>query len=120
MARILVVDDSMFMRLTLKNMLEKNGLHQVIGEADNDHTAVAKFLELKPDLVTMDVIMPVDSGIWAVGKIMQINPQAKIIVISAMGQEKIVQEALEAGAKGFVTKPVKSEELLETINKVLG
>jgi two-component system chemotaxis response regulator CheY len=122
MAKILVVDDSKFMRLTLKNFLEKNSnnAHQVVGEAENAKQAVEKFAELRPELVTMDIIMPEESGLEAVKKIMTINPSAIIIMVSAMGQEKIVEEALALGAQAFVTKPIKPDELLETIEKVLG
>lgn len=122
MARILIVDDSKFMRLTLKNFLEKNfgGIHQVVGEAGSAAEAVQKFDELNPDLVTMDIIMPEESGLDAVKKIVVKHPQARIIMVSAMGQEKIVEEAIALGAKSFVTKPVKPEELFKTVEKVLG
>ncbi|MFH8039146.1 MAG: response regulator [Candidatus Aenigmatarchaeota archaeon] len=119
MAKILVVDDSRFMRLTIKNILEKNGKHQVIGEADNDISAVENYKKLKPDLVTMDIIMPVESGLRAVKEIIEFDPNAKIIMVSAMGQEKIVEEAIKLGAKGFITKPVEPQKLLEIIDKVL-
>jgi two-component system, chemotaxis family, chemotaxis protein CheY len=121
MAKILVVDDSKFMRLTLKNFLEKNSnnSHQVIAEAENVRQAVEKFVQLKPDLVTMDIIMPEESGLEAVKKIIAIDPAAMIIMVSAMGQEKIVEEALSLGAQAFVTKPIKPDELLATIDNVL-
>ncbi len=119
MARILVVDDSKFMRLTLKSILEKDGQHQVIGEAENDSNAVIRYQEQRPDLVTMDIVMPVESGMKAVREIVQIDDQAKIIMISAMGQEKIVEEAMQLGAKAFVCKPVKADDLLATVRKVL-
>ena len=122
MAKILVVDDSKFMRLTLKNLIEKNfnGMHTVIGEAGTAAEAVKKFLELKPDLVTMDIIMPEESGLEAVKKIIAYDPAAKVIMVSAMGQEKIVEEAIALGAKSFVVKPIKTEELLKTVEKVMG
>lgn len=122
MARILVVDDSKFMRLTLKNFLEKNfaGVHQVVGEAGSAAEAVARFNELTPDLVTMDIIMPVESGLEAVKQIIAQHPGARIIMVSAMGQEKIVEEAIALGAKSFITKPVKPEDLFKTVEKVLG
>lgn len=119
MARILVVDDSKFMRLILKNYLEKDNAHQVVGEAEDGHAAIARYSELRPDLVTMDIIMPVESGLNAVQKIIEIDANAKIIMVSAMGQEKIVEDALKFGAKSFVTKPLKPEELLESVKKVL-
>jgi len=122
MAKILVVDDSKFMRLTLKNLLEKNfgGIHSVIGEAGSADEAVEKFLQLRPDLITMDIIMPGESGLEAVKKIMSHSPTVKIIMVSAMGQEKIVEEAIALGAKSFVVKPVKTEDLIKTVEKVLG
>lgn len=122
MARILIVDDSKFMRLTLKNFLEKNfaGVHQVVGEAGSAEEAVTRFNELTPDLVTMDIIMPEASGLEAVKKIIAQHPSARIIMVSAMGQEKIVEEAIALGAKSFVTKPVKPEDLFKTVEKVLG
>ncbi|OGS25295.1 MAG: hypothetical protein A2297_04005 [Elusimicrobia bacterium RIFOXYB2_FULL_48_7] len=120
MAKILIVDDSKFMRLTLKNLIEKsfNGTHEVVGEAGTAAEAVEKFLVLKPDLVTMDIIMPVESGLEAVKKIIAHSPTAKIVMVSAMGQEKIVEEAIALGAKSFVIKPVKTEELIKTIEKM--
>ncbi len=122
MAKILIVDDSKFMRLTLKNVLEKqfNGLHTVVGEASTAQEAVEKFLQLRPDLITMDIIMPEESGLEAVKKIVAHNPNAKIIMVSAMGQEKIVEEAIALGAKSFVVKPVKTDDLIKTVEKVLG
>ena len=121
-AKILIVDDSKFMRLTLKNLIEKSfaGVHEVVGEAGTAAEAVEKFLQLKPDLVTMDIIMPVESGLEAVNKIVAHSPTAKIIMVSAMGQEKIVEEAIALGAKSFVIKPVKTEELIKAIEKVFG
>ncbi len=121
MANILVVDDSKFMRLTLKNFIERNsgGKHKVIGEAEDAPQAVEQYNLLKPDIVTMDIIMPEEIGIEAVKKIISSDPNAKIIMVSAMGQEKIVQEAIQAGAKAFINKPVKPEELLAAIDKLL-
>jgi two-component system chemotaxis response regulator CheY len=121
MAKVLVVDDSKFMRLTLANYIEKKsgGKHQVVGEAADDQSAVAKYRELRPDVVTMDIIMPVESGLKAVKEITSFDPKSRIIMVSAMGQEKICDEAKSLGAKGFITKPVKPEELLREIDRVL-
>jgi len=121
MAKILVVDDSKFMRLILKNCIEKDskGKHLVVGEAEKDEEAIVKYKELKPDLVTMDIIMPVESGLFAVKQIMEFDPQARIIMVSAMGQEKIVEEAVQLGAKGMIAKPVKGPDLLAMIDKVM-
>jgi two-component system, chemotaxis family, chemotaxis protein CheY len=121
MASILVVDDSKFMRLTLKNFIEKGsqGKHKVVGEAEDDVSAVERYKELKPDLVTMDIIMPQTSGLQAVKDIIAIDPSARIIMVSAMGQEGVLEEAIGLGAKGFITKPIKAEELLNLIEKTV-
>ncbi|MCB4791140.1 MAG: response regulator [Elusimicrobia bacterium] len=119
MAKILVVDDSKFMRLTLKNMLEKGGGHTVIGEAGSDVEAVIQYQKLQPELVTMDIIMPLESGLSAVKEIMKADPKARIIMVSAMGQEKIMEESQQLGAKGFVEKPVTQQALLDAINKAM-
>jgi two-component system chemotaxis response regulator CheY len=118
MAKVLVVDDSKFMRLILKNILLKGNVHTVVGEAENGVDALNKYKELKPDVVTMDIIMPIETGLTAVKKMIEYDKSAKIIMVSAMGQEKIVDEAMQLGAKGFVVKPVKPEILLEMIDKV--
>lgn len=118
MAKILVVDDSAFMRLTLKHLFTQCG-HEVIGEAEDATSAVTKYKELKPDLVTMDIIMPIESGLDAVRKIVQFDSNAKIIMVSAMGQEKISEEARTCGAKGFIVKPVQKAKLEEMLKKVL-
>jgi len=121
MARILVVDDSKFMRLILKNYFEKDSAdkHEVVGEAESGDQAVLKYKELKPDLVTMDIIMPAESGIDAVKQILAIDAKAKVIMVTAMGQEKIVAEAKKIGVKGFITKPIKPEDLLSVVKGVL-
>ena len=121
MAKILVVDDSKFMRLTLSNYIEKksNGKHQVVGEAADDMNALVQYKAVRPDVVTMDIIMPMESGLKAVKDIKAFDPSARIIMVSAMGQEKIVEEAKTLGANGFITKPVKPEELLKEIDLVL-
>ncbi len=118
MIKVLIVDDSKFMRLTLKNILRRNEI-KVVGEAESDMEAVEKYKKLKPDLVIMDIIMPVQSGLKAVGEICKLNHDAKIIMVSAMGQEAIMEESVKLGAKAFVVKPVKQEELLEIISKVM-
>ncbi|MBN1824093.1 MAG: response regulator [Endomicrobiales bacterium] len=122
MSTILIVDDSKFMRLTLKNLIEKSfsGAHTVAGEAGSAKEAVQKYQELKPDLVTMDIIMPEESGLEAVKRIVAIDGNAKIIMVSAMGQEKIVEEAMMLGARSFIVKPVKTEDLIKSIEKVIG
>lgn len=117
--RILVVDDAAFMRMMLKDILTKNG-YVVAGEADNGLAAIERYIELKPDLVTMDITMPELDGISAVREIRKIDPQAKIIMCSAMGQQAMVIDAIQAGARDFVVKPFQPERVLEAVSKALG
>jgi len=117
-ARILVVDDAAFMRMLLKKILVQGG-HQVVGEASNGREAVEKYKELRPDLVTMDIVMPEMDGITAVKEIKKIDPNAKIVMITAVGQEAKVMEALKAGASGYIVKPFQAQKVLEEINRVL-
>ncbi len=116
--KILIVDDAAFMRMMLKNILTSNGF-EVVGEAENGAQAVEKYKELKPDLVTMDITMPEMDGIAAVKEIMKIDPNARIVMVSAMGQQVMVIEAIQAGAKDFVVKPFQPDRVLEAINKAL-
>ncbi|MBO1510292.1 response regulator [Metabacillus bambusae] len=119
MARILIVDDAKFMRMTLSNILIKAN-HEVVGEAENGVEAIELFVKEKPDLVTLDITMPEKNGIEALKEIKQEYPQAKIIMCSAMGQQKMVVEAIEAGAKDFIVKPFDENRVIEAINRVLG
>jgi two-component system chemotaxis response regulator CheY len=121
MATILIVDDSKFMRLTLKNLIERSfkGAHQVIGEAEDTPEALEKYKQLRPDLVTMDIILPTESGLECVKRIVAFDANAKVIMVSAMGQDKIMEEALAFGAKAFVVKPIKPEELVKAISSIL-
>lgn len=116
--RILVVDDAAFMRMMIKNILTKFG-YDVVGEAENGAIAVAMYEELKPDLVTMDITMPELDGIEAVKKIRSANPEALIIMVSAMGQQAMVMEAIQAGAKDFIVKPFQQDRILQAIERVL-
>ncbi|BAA29570.1 response regulator [Pyrococcus horikoshii] len=118
MARVLVVDDAAFMRMLLKKILTQAG-HEVVGEASNGKEAVEKYKQLKPDLVTMDIVMPEMDGITAVKEIMKIDPNAKIIMITAVGQEAKVMEALKSGAKGYIVKPFQAQKVIEEVNRVL-
>ena len=122
MAKVLVVDDALFMRKMLSDILKKEGF-EVVGESDNGKDAVEKYKEVKPDLVTMDIVMPkmeeID-GIAAVREIIKIDPQAKIIMVSAMGQHALVVEAIQAGAKDFIVKPFQPSRVAEAIRRVLG
>ena len=117
--RVLVTDDTAFMRMTLRNVLEKNGF-EVGGEAADGEEAVALYAELRPDVVTMDITMPKMDGITAIRKILEIDPNAKVIVCSAMGQKPMVIEALNAGAKDFLVKPFQPERIIEALRKVSG
>lgn len=119
MARILIVDDAKFMRMTLSNILI-NAKHEVVGEAENGAEAVEIFIKEKPDLVTMDITMPEKNGIEALKEIKQSYSDAKIIMCSAMGQQKMVVEAIEAGAKDFIVKPFDENRVIEAVNRVLG
>jgi two-component system, chemotaxis family, chemotaxis protein CheY len=118
MARILIVDDAKFMRITLSNILTKAD-HEIIGEGENGREAVNLYRELHPDLVTMDITMPVMSGLDAVKEIKSEFPDAKVIMCSAMGQQKMVVEAIEAGAKDFIVKPFDENRVVEAISRVL-
>lgn len=118
MAKILVVDDAAFMRMQLKNILTKAG-HEVIGEAENTEEALSKFEQLNPDLVTMDIVMLGETGIQAVAKLLQKNPRAKVLMVSAMGQQALVVESIKAGAKGFVIKPFKADQVLAEVERIV-
>jgi two-component system, chemotaxis family, chemotaxis protein CheY len=116
--KVLVVDDAAFMRMMIKDILRKGG-YEVIGEAEDGSKAVEKFKELRPDLVTMDITMPDMDGISAVKEIRKVDPGAMIIMCSAMGQQAMVIDAIQAGAKDFVVKPFQPERVLEAVRKVL-
>ncbi len=117
MKRILIVDDASFMRLSLRTMLENNGF-EVAGEAENGLEAIKLYSKLKPDIVTMDITMPELDGIQALKAILQLDRTAKIVVLSAMGQESKVKEAVINGAKTFIVKPFKEDHLIQTLNKI--
>ena len=115
---ILIVDDATFMRMMIKDVLVKNGF-TIAGEAENGAKAVDKYKELNPDLVIMDITMPEVDGIQAVREIKKIDPSAKIIMCSAMGQQAMVIEAIQAGAKDFIVKPFQADRVIEAVKKVL-
>lgn len=117
MKKVLIIDDAAFMRLAIKTMLEKNGF-SVVGEAENGITGVKKYQELKPDLVTMDITMPDMTGLEALTEILKYDPNAKVVMLSAMGQEGMVKEAVLNGALSFIVKPFKEEHLIMTLNKI--
>ena len=118
MAKILVVDDAAFMRMMLKNILSASG-HEVVGEAENGVQSAEKYEKLKPDLVTMDIVMPELDGIEATKEITRCFPEAKIIMCTAVGQQAKVLEAMKAGAKGYIVKPFQAPKVVEEVNKVL-
>jgi two-component system chemotaxis response regulator CheY len=117
MAKVLIVDDAAFMRIQIKNMLSKNG-YEVAGEAENGLMAVERYKELMPDVVTMDITMPEMSGLDALREIIKIDPGAKVVMVSAMGQEAMVRDAILSGAKGFIVKPFKEEGIIAAIKKL--
>lgn len=117
MPKILIVDDTAFMRLSIKTMLENNGF-EIVGEADNGKTAIKKYLETQPDVVTMDITMPEMSGIEALSAIRQYDPKAKVVIVSAMGQEDLVKKAIISGAISFIVKPFKEEDIVKTIKQI--
>jgi two-component system chemotaxis response regulator CheY len=116
--RVLVVDDAAFMRNMIKDIFTAAGF-QVIGEASNGVEAVERYRELKPDLITMDIVMPFRSGIDATREIIRQDPNAVVLMCSALGQESLVMEAIEAGATDFVVKPFRVEDVLAVVHKVL-
>ncbi|MDR3602980.1 MAG: response regulator [Desulfosporosinus sp.] len=118
-ANIMIVDDAAFMRMMLKDILTKNGF-TVIGEAENGAVALKKYMELQPDLTIMDITMPEMDGLQAVKEIRKRNPKARIIMCSAMGQQSMVIEAIQSGARDFVVKPFQAERVIEAITKALG
>ncbi|OIJ13154.1 two-component system response regulator [Anaerobacillus alkalidiazotrophicus] len=119
MAKILIVDDAAFMRMMIKDILSKNGF-EIAGEANDGAQAIEKYKELSPDLVTMDITMPEMDGITALKEIKKIDPNAKVIMCSAMGQQAMVIDAIQAGAKDFIVKPFQADRVLEAIKKTIG
>ena len=116
---ILICDDAAFMRMMIKDILTKNG-YTVVGEAENGAKAVEKYAELKPDLVLMDITMPEMDGIQALKKIKEADPSATVIMCSAMGQQAMVIESIQSGAKDFIVKPFQADRVLEAVRKVVG
>ena len=117
--RVLITDDALFMRVTLKNILTKGG-YEIVGEAANGLESVNLYQQHKPDLVTMDITMPEMDGITAVREIRKIDPNANVIMCTAMGQKSMVMEAVAAGAKDFLVKPFQPDKVLEAIQKIIG
>jgi len=117
--KILISDDALFMRVTLKNILVANG-YEVAGEATNGQEAVDKYVATRPDLVLMDITMPIMDGITATRTIKQSHPDANVVMCTAMGQKNMVIEALQAGAKDFIVKPFQPDRVLQSIKKLIG
>ena len=116
--RILITDDALFMRVTLKNILTQSG-YEVVGEAANGREAVDLYQQLKPDLVTMDITMPEMDGIQALKEIKAFDPGATVIMCTAMGQKNMVVEAVQSGARDFIVKPFQPDRVLEAVGKLL-
>ena len=116
---VLICDDAAFMRVMIKDILTKNG-YNIVGEAENGAKAVEKYAELKPDLVLMDITMPEMDGIEALKKIKAADANASIIMCSAMGQQAMVIESIQSGAKDFIVKPFQADRVLEAVQKVVG
>lgn len=115
---VLIVDDAAFMRMMIKDILTKNG-YEVTGEAENGEEAIEKYKELTPDLVTMDITMPEKDGIAALKEIKEIDGEAIVIMCSAMGQQAMVIDAIQAGAKDFIVKPFQADRVMEAVSKAL-
>lgn len=118
-ARILIVDDAAFMRMMLADILTAKG-HEIVGEAGDGEEALRLYKELKPDLVTMDIVMPEKDGIDAVSEIIKVDPEANIVVISAVGQERLIEKAIRSGARGFIVKPFNPTQVVKEVNRILG
>ena len=116
---IMICDDAAFMRMMIKDILTKNG-YNIAGEAENGAKAVEKYAELKPDLVLMDITMPEMDGIQALKKIRESDPYVAIIMCSAMGQQAMVIESIQSGAKDFIVKPFQADRVIEAVRKVVG
>jgi two-component system chemotaxis response regulator CheY len=117
-AKVLIVDDALFMRNMLRNIFSESGF-DIVGEAQNGNEAIEMYRGLKPDLVTMDIVMPEKNGIEALKEIMAADGGARIVICSALGQESLIMEALEAGARDFIVKPFKPPKVIEVAQKVL-
>ncbi len=115
--KVLIADDALFMRNLLKDILEKSGF-EVVAEATNGKEAVDLYREHNPDLVTMDIVMPLKSGIEALEEIIKENPEARVVMCSALGQESLVLEAVQCGAKDFIVKPFKEERVVEVVSRI--
>jgi len=118
MAKVLIVDDARFMRLVLRRILTQAG-HEIVGEAKDGVEAVQMYADKRPDVMTLDIVMPRQNGIEAVKEIMQFDPRAKIIMVTALGQEAFVLDAIKAGAREFIIKPFRNEEIVKAVMKTV-
>lgn len=118
MKKILIVDDATFMRVVLKNMLEKEG-YEVIAEASNGVEAIEQYIKHKPDIVTMDITMPVMDGIVALEELLKIDSSATVCMVSAMGQQNIIVESIKKGAKEFIVKPFLADDVLRKMSNMI-
>jgi two-component system chemotaxis response regulator CheY len=119
MPTVLIADDAAFMRMMIKNILTEAG-YEIAGEAENGAVAVAKWKELRPDLTTMDITMPEMDGIAALREIRTVDPEARVVMCSAMGQQAMVIESIQAGARDFIVKPFQADRVIEAVSKALG
>lgn len=118
MAKLLIVDDAAFMRMTIKKMVEAHG-HVVSAEAANGIEAIEKYSEVHPDVVLLDITMPEMNGVEALKKIKEMDPAARVVICSAMGQQAMVAQAIQYGAKDFIVKPFEEDRLIASIDKVM-
>lgn len=117
--KVLVVDDALFMRAMIKDILTASGRYVVVGEAANGQEAVQKYQELQPDLITMDIVMPMLDGIEATRQILTVDPRVRVVMCSALGQEPLVIESIAAGARDFIVKPFSPEKVLKVLDQIM-
>lgn len=117
--KVLIVDDALFMRTMIKDILTSSGKYTVVGEADNGQDAVKKYQEVQPDLITMDIVMPLMDGIEATRQILKVDPHIRIVMCSALGQEPLVIESIAAGARDFIVKPFSPEKVLKVLDQIM-
>jgi two-component system chemotaxis response regulator CheY len=119
LTKVLIVDDALFMRTMIKDILQGTGRYDVVGEATNGQEAIKKFQELQPELITMDIVMPVMDGIEAARTILKQDPTVRVVMVSALGQEPLVIESIASGAKDFVVKPFSADKVVKVIDQVM-
>ena len=118
MKKVLIVDDAAFMRLSLRRIIESDDQFEIVGEAENGRIGYEQYKILNPDIVTMDITMPEMDGIQALKHFVEYDPDATVVIISAMGQESYVRDAIISGAKGFIVKPFKQDNVIKTLSKL--